>query len=301
VGDGDLAMTTELTRPSVLRAQLTRITSPAEALTVAQLASRAKRVYEAIGHSVEECNEFAEIYLAASWKFGDLVDGTPRGRPEKKTRIDTSFPGTKDQRYYARMLRNGIKETAIPDYVKAATKDKEPASIAGCLQWNAPSKFDYLTGEYEWYTPAPIVEAARTVMGGGIDLDPASSAYAQRIVKATEYYTEKTNGLEHEWHGRVFLNPPFRHPTIRHFAEKLLASPDVSQAVWISNACIEVAWWQALAIKGLVCFHAGRIKFDSPKGPAGSPPDGQTLIYLGPNHETFRTVFRSFGVVLSNG
>lgn len=282
-----------------LRQALARIATPDDALTVVKAAARAQKVYEAIGRSVEECNEYGEIYLAAYWRFGDFVKDTPDGRP-KKPITDNRFPGTPSQRQYARQLRKGVNETAIPDYVKAATKAYETASIAGCLQWNAPGKFEYLSGEFEWYTPAPIIEAARAVMGGGIDLDPASSDYAQRTVKATQYYTEQDNGLEHEWRGRVFLNPPFRHPTIRYFAEKLLASPEVSQAVWLCNACIEVDWWQALVADGIVCFHRGRIKFNSATDrPCGSPPDGQTIIYLGPNRDTFRTTFTPFGVVLT--
>ena len=57
----------------------------------------------------------------------------------------------------------------------------------------------------EHYTPPEIVEAAREVMGG-IDLDPASCAEANTIVKAAAYYD--SDGLSRPWYGRVFLNPP---------------------------------------------------------------------------------------------
>lgn len=59
-----------------------------------------------------------------------------------------------------------------------------------------------------WYTPKEWVEAARGIMGS-IDLDPASSAAANRNVLAKQYFTEKENGLSQSWNSpNVFLNPP---------------------------------------------------------------------------------------------
>ena len=49
------------------------------------------------------------------------------------------------------------------------------------------------SGENEWYTPKNIIESARAVMGD-IDLDPASSALANDIVQAKDYYTTNEDG-----------------------------------------------------------------------------------------------------------
>jgi hypothetical protein len=64
------------------------------------------------------------------------------------------------------------------------------------------------TGEVEWYTPREYVDAAREVLGA-IDLDPATSAVAQRTIQASRFFTREDDGLQHEWHGRVWLNPPY--------------------------------------------------------------------------------------------
>ena len=60
----------------------------------------------------------------------------------------------------------------------------------------------------EFYTPAWLVEKARYVLGG-IDLDPASSYFANQTVKAATYYDIESNGLlQPQWIGRTLLNPP---------------------------------------------------------------------------------------------
>jgi len=261
---------------------------------------RAKKVYEAIEESVEVCNEFAEVYLLAYWKFGEFVEGIERGRP-RKTIIDNGFPGTPNQRENGRRFKRGVKASDIPEYKQVATQNLESASIAGCLEWVDPGRHGNLKGEYEWYTPATILEAARAVMGG-IDLDPASCEEANVLVQATQIFTEDDDGLERQWFGRVFLNPPFAHPTVKYFADKLLAEfagESVDQAIWLSNACIDTDWWQSLATHGLVCCHRGRVRFYGPNDQGQSPTLGQTIIYLGPAVEAFRAQFGAFGVVLS--
>jgi hypothetical protein len=50
----------------------------------------------------------------------------------------------------------------------------------------------------EWYTPSFLVESSRVVMGG-IDMDPASSDKANRVVRASFYYTRLDNALERSW------------------------------------------------------------------------------------------------------
>ena len=78
----------------------------------------------------------------------------------------------------------------------------------------------------EAYTPEWIIAAARMVMGG-IDLDPASCAAAQEVVRADRWVGLPDDGLDVDWAGRVWLNPPWSAK--RPWVEKLLDSASVDQ------------------------------------------------------------------------
>lgn len=62
-------------------------------------------------------------------------------------------------------------------------------------------------GSYEWHTRILVVGPSRALMGG-IDVDPASCEEANRVVRASTFYTKKEDGLTKPWPGSVFLNPP---------------------------------------------------------------------------------------------
>ena len=170
----------------------------------------------------------------------------------------------------------------------------------------------------EWYTPARYIEAARAVMGG-IDLDPASCELANRIVKATRYYTQKENGLAQEWYGNVWLNPPYsselstkglgggklRGPTDL-FVSKLLneyAIGNVSQATLLINADTNRKWFQALW-NYILCFAHRPVHFYKPDIHGDLEKDsrncsffGSCFVYLGPNEQAFIENFEDFGTI----
>lgn len=73
---------TEVVAVSELRKQLAAISTPEEALDVRSKAERIREAYKLMNKSVEECNEVAEVYLLATWKFGDLVRGIEPGGQE---------------------------------------------------------------------------------------------------------------------------------------------------------------------------------------------------------------------------
>lgn len=154
------------------------------------------------------------------------------------------------------------------------------------------------TGMPEWYTPPVFIESARAVLGT-IDTDPASSEIAQRTVKAETFYSVDDNGLEQEWSGNVWMNPPYTSGLIDQFIEKLkkhVVNDDVFAAIVLVNNATETKWFQSLAsISSAICFPSSRIRFLDPEGNLGAPLQGQAIAYIGPDAEEFKMEFSKFG------
>ena len=73
---------TNLVAISELRTELAEISTAEEALDVRSKAEKMRDAYKLMNKSVAECNEFGEIYLLATWKFGELVKPITAGGQE---------------------------------------------------------------------------------------------------------------------------------------------------------------------------------------------------------------------------
>ena len=165
----------------------------------------------------------------------------------------------------------------------------------------------------EWYTPSKYVEAARNTMGS-IDLDPASCAFANRIVKANAFFSER--GLESQWFGNVFCNPPYgrRDLYINKKGEEATKGPsnqmlwsqkmiqshksgEIQQGILLVNAQTCERWFQPLWNYS-ICFTNHRIKFIDQNGEIQKQPaHGNAFIYFGNNTEAFEENFYRFGTI----
>ena len=152
------------------------------------------------------------------------------------------------------------------------------------------------SGNNEWYTPAEYIEAARKAMGS-IDTDPASNDIANKVVKAEKYYTIETDGLAHDWHGNVWMNPPYSSDLITKFIEKLKEQRgNYEQAIILVNNATETQWfYEIVKIASAVCFPKSRVKFYMPDGKTGAPLQGQAVLYVGNNPEKFISAFGGIG------
>lgn len=164
----------------------------------------------------------------------------------------------------------------------------------------------------EHYTPLEYIEAARSTMGGIIDLDPATTGLVNsQRVKAETYYNQELNGLDNEWHGNVFLNPPGgrvgRKSGAAVWWDKLIeeyTSGRVRQAIFLGFSIEIMATSQDSKMwvgQFPFCIPRNRIEFVNEQFEKGtSPTHSNVVVYLPArieNVERFETNFSQFGKV----
>ena len=154
----------------------------------------------------------------------------------------------------------------------------------------------------EWYTPTDVIDRVRAVLGE-IDLDPASNPVANEVVKAKQIYTKEDDGLAQEWHGKVFLNPPFGSETMSRFVEKLISeyqSGNVPEAIMLTDSLSLPNWFsKAIAACDAMFITTDRFYYWNDSNETQRGWSKGCLFYFGSNRQVFYDVFKDIGTILT--
>lgn len=146
----------------------------------------------------------------------------------------------------------------------------------------------------EWLSPPRIVERVEEVLGE-IALDPCASSRSSPAVPAETHLTREEDGLSRSWSGTVYMNPPYGR-AIERWVDKLVQEYEqgsVSEAATLLPARTDTAWFRRLRPYPK-CFLHGRLTFSDHENSAPFP---SMTVYLGPEPETFVSVFSELGDV----
>jgi len=124
----------------------------------------------------------------------------------------------------------------------------------------------------EWLTPPEIVKAC-----GEFDLDPCSPI-DRPWDTAKKHYTIRDDGFNKEWHGRVWLNPPYGLETFKWV--KRLA--DHGNGIALIFARTETKGFHAQVWRRAhsLLFLKGRLKFYRPDGSKGKLGAGAPSVLI---------------------
>jgi len=147
---------------------------------------------------------------------------------------------------------------------------------------------------------------------GGIDLDPMSSAIANKTVKAKRFLTKEQNAFDFHWGSvesptNVWLNPTYcrEEPNEKSSSLYLFNEMDegrVSQAMLLIKSATERPWFhtECFVRMSAAVFIKGRVRFNDSEGiqTAGGGMFGSVLFYFGPNRELFAEKYRKAGTIV---
>lgn len=300
---------TALARISLAKKALAEAASLSDVLEIRDRATAMQAYANAKG--ADEAQQMAlEIKLRAERKAGQFLKEQPRqekGRPKKSnnslhlsdlgvTRMESSrwqkMADVPEEKFEDLVSKSsGVTQSSILKEAERQTKGKPHVAKA--------------TGEDEWYTPKKIIRLVKRLMKE-IDVDPASSKTANRIIGAKKYYTKEEDGLKQEWKGRVWMNPPYSQPLVTKFCNLFVEkhiSGEISEGCVLVNNATETRFYQNMMQHcRAICFVKGRIKFVDANGEStGAPLQGQTILYFGEYVDSFAEVFSELGVVLFHG
>lgn len=133
------------------------------------------------------------------------------------------------------------------------------------------------------YASQELAERACRILGGGIDLDPATDLSGMSAIKARIAYTEADNGLSLPWLGRVWLFPPQDKPVtpwvLKAWNEITLGR--VESVLLYSTFDSRSPWFLDLIKEAPVCFVGALRALDAAGQPIRRTTRGALLAALG--------------------
>ena len=213
-------------------------------------------------------------YRGGKFTYYELEKETGRSHQSLKKWHDLYLKHPNKQKY--------ITEVAGPkaeDWAKKALLLPETPSI------------HFSSESSKWTTPELIID--KTVeLFGEIDLDPCSNTDFPNIPART-FFDKKTDGLNQNWHGKVYMNPPYGS-VIKKWIEKVcdeFEKKNTTESIVLVPSRTDTKWFRRTRTY-LKCFIWGRLKFS---GNENCAPFPSMIVYLGKRESEFISTFSDIG------
>lgn len=89
--------------------------------------------------------------------------------------------------------------------------------------------------------------------------------------KCNKYFTQETDGLQQEWKGVCWMNPPYGREIGKWIKKAYESSLDGATVVCLVPARTDTKWWHEYCMKGEIRLVKGRLKFGDSKNSAPFP------------------------------
>ncbi len=203
----------------------------------------------------------------------------------EKGKIILEYRGVKSSSFYQLEKETGRSQESLkkwynlyeifPDRKEYIEKHAKPKAEKWTREALTPS-VHFLSESSEWTTPEIIINKTIELFGE-IDLDPCSNPDFPNV-SARNHFIKKEDGLSKDWHGKIYMNPPYGNEIkdcINHLCEQYEKN-NVQEAIALTPSRTDTKWFQKMKTFPR-CFIWGRLKF----GESGnSAPFPSMIVYL---------------------
>lgn len=117
-----------------------------------------------------------------------------------------------------------------------------------------------------WATPQEFFDKYNALYGFSLDV-----CANKDNAKCSKFFSIEDNGLEQDWSGSCWMNPPYGREIIHWMKKAYESSLCGATVVCLVPARTDTKWWHEYAMKGDIEFIRGRLKFGGSKNSAPFP------------------------------
>ena len=117
-----------------------------------------------------------------------------------------------------------------------------------------------------WATPQNFFDKQNAIYNFTLDV-----CATDENAKCKKYFTKNDDGLNKEWHGVCWMNPPYGREIKQWMHKAYNESLKGVTIVCLVPARTDTVWWHEYAMKGNIEFIRGRLKFGNAKNSAPFP------------------------------
>jgi phage N-6-adenine-methyltransferase len=118
-----------------------------------------------------------------------------------------------------------------------------------------------------WATPQDFFDLLNLEFGG-FTIDVCAT---RENAKCIQYFDRDVDGLKQEWHGNVWMNPPYGTEIGRWVKKAYEAAQEGATVVCLLPARTDTRWFHDYCKRGEIRFVKGRLKFGGSKTSAPFP------------------------------
>jgi len=139
-----------------------------------------------------------------------------------------------------------------------------------------------------WATPQEFFDKYNASFGFTLDV-----CALPENAKCASYFTPEQDGLQQDWNGTYWMNPPYGRTIGRWVRKAYEASKNGSIVVCLLPARTDTAWWHDYCQRGKIEFIRGRLKLGGSKNSAPFP---SAVVVFEPSNDNEPVTRRAVGV-----